>query len=259
MIEGWLEPISRETSGFSFNVIDLQEDKSSVPTHTELASLLREAYWGEEYLSILAGRYGWEAVKDRFVQARAGTRLTVRRGDFGEALAAQYLREVEQYTIPVTKLRFKITANQTLPGTDCIAIKLQDDRLIAMCYIESKFRKSLDLSVAVAGVTQLKQDADTAIPEILTFVARRLNDSNSELAEIVEEYIFSRNIDLDNYKLLVFQEKDSWDERVLQNLNDEEVGLNPLDVYVARIDNIIGLSDDTFGALGAIEVVDDDN
>jgi len=259
MIKGWLEPILRQTSRFSFDIIDLQEDKNFVPTYHELASLLREAYWGEEYLSVLAGRYGWDAVKDRFLQARAGTRLTVRRGDFGEALAAQYLGEVEQYTIPVTKLRFKITANQTLPGTDCIAIKLQDDRLVEICYVESKLRKSLDLSVAVSGVTQLKQDADTAIPEILTFVARRLNEERSTLAEIVEEYIFSRNIELDNYKLLVFQERASWDEKVLQNLDDEDMGLNPLGVYVAKIDDITGLSDNTFNALGASEIVDDDN
>jgi len=99
-----------------------------VPTHAQLASLMSEAYWGRDYLSDIAGRYGWEAVGERFLQARAGTRMPVRRGDFGEAVAAQYLKEVEQYHIPVPKLRFKMAANQTLPGTDCIAFKLDNAR-----------------------------------------------------------------------------------------------------------------------------------
>jgi hypothetical protein len=133
---------------------------------------MREAYWGTDYLSDLASRYGWEAVGQRFLQVRAGTQMRVRRGDFGEAVVVQYLKVVELYHIPVVKLRFKMAANQTLPGTDCVAFKLGNARLVEVCYVESKVRASLELSVAGAGAGQLKQDADTAMPEILTFVAR---------------------------------------------------------------------------------------
>jgi hypothetical protein len=119
MIDEWLHSVRRNLSGFSFNITDLQENYSAVPTHAQLASLLSDAYWDMSYLSDLAGRYGLDAVRERFLQARAETQLRVRRGDFGEAVAAQYLKEVEQYHIPVPKLRFKMAANQTLPGTDC--------------------------------------------------------------------------------------------------------------------------------------------
>jgi hypothetical protein len=82
MINEWLHPVRRNPSGFSFNVTDLQENLGAVPTHAQLASLMREAYWGTDYLSALAASYGWEAVGQRFLRARAGTQLRVRRGGF---------------------------------------------------------------------------------------------------------------------------------------------------------------------------------
>jgi Cap4 SAVED domain len=259
MINAWLNPVRRDTSELSFNVTDLQENLDSVPTHAQLASLLSNAYWDTNYLSDLAGRYGADAVRERFLQARAATQMRVRRGDFGEAVAVQYLKEVEQYHIPVVKLRFKMAANQTLPGTDCIAFKLDAARLVEVRYVESKVRTSLELSVAVAGTSQLRQDADAAMPEILTFVARCISETKNLVTELVEQYIFSRDTELDTFKLLVFHENDAWDERILQNLEDAEIGLEPLEVYVARTANLAVLSDAAFRVLGASGVIEDDD
>lgn len=75
----------------------------------------------------------------------------------------------------------------------------------------------------------------------------------------VEQYIFSRDTALDTFRLLVFHENASWDERILQNLEDAEIGLEPLEVYIARIANLAELSDATFRELGAHEVLEDDD
>ena len=61
----------------------------------------------------------------------------------------------------------------------------------------------------------------------------------------------------DTFKLLVFHEHHIWDEWILQNLEDEEMGLEPLKVYVARITHLAALSDATFRALGANGVIED--
>jgi len=119
-----------------------------------------------------------------------------------------------------------------------------------VCYVESKLRTSPDLSIAVAGAGQLRQDADATTPEILTFIARQINEPNQPLATLVEQYIFSRDTELDTFKLLVFHENASWDERILQNLEDAEIGLEPLEVYVARIANLATLSDARSGHSG---------
>ena len=260
MIDKWLKASRRVPSGFSFDVTDLHEDGNSIPPPSYFASLLREAYWGEQYIADLAGTYGWRPVRDRFLKARAGTGLRVRRGDFGEAIAAGYLTQTEQYQVPVLKLRFKMGSNQTLPGTDCIAIKADDSQLREVCYVESKLRSTRkDLSVAIAGASQLKHDADAVVPEVLTFITRHMRETQHPLANLVERYIFSRETGLDSFKLIVFHEKDLWEEQILQNLEDEEIQLAALCVYVALIARIADVSDAAFRKLGAVEIIDDDN
>ena len=255
-VAAWLLPSQRTGTGFSFEVTDIRET-SAVPQAAELADLLAHSYWGNEYLESLASRYGFNEVRQRFLTARSGPNLAVRRGDFGEAVTVAYLKEVEGYTVPVAKLRFKIGANQTLPGTDCVSLKLSGHSLSEVAFVESKMRTSLDLSVAVAGCNQLKKDAESDVPEILTFIARRLRDTGHPLTDLVEEYVFERNTDLDKYLLVVLHEKATWDERVLKNLEDENVGLEPFHVYVAQLSDLKNLSDGAFSAMGA-EVMEDE-
>ena len=255
-VAGWLLPSQRAGSNFSFEVTDITETPA-VPQTAELADLLADSYWGSGYLEGLAARYGFDEVRQRFLQARSGPRLAVRRGDFGEAVTVAYLQEVEGYTVPVLKLRFKIEANQTLPGTDCVSLKLSKGSLSEVAFVESKLRTSLDLSVAVAGCGQLKKDADSDIPEILTFIARRLRDTDHPLTSLVERYVFERNTDLDKYLLVILHETSNWDERILENLQDEDMGLAPLHVYVAQLSGLKNLSDGAFSAMGA-EVIEDE-
>ena len=254
----WLYPVPRTNSTYSFEVTDLKEETSKRPSSAELAELLRESYWKQDFLANLADKYGFEAVRDKFLQAHDKTWLSVRRGDFGEALSVEYLRKVEGYLVPVMKLRYKIVSNQTLPGTDCVAVKLSEEEIIEVAFVETKLRTSLDTSVAVGGAKQLKRDADSTLPEILTFIAQRLHETNDPLASRFESYIFDRNIELDTYLLIIFHESAEWRERILINLEDEAVELEPLHVYVAKIDDLKQMSDTAFATLNA-EVIEDDN
>ena len=255
-IADWLKPNPRADSDFSFEVTDLEET-NSVPSPTELAKLMSDAYWGTDYLAEVAQRYGYEAVRDRFLSSHASTRPSVRRGDFGEAVTVEYLKTVEDYLIPVMKLRYKISANQTLPGTDCIAFKLFDGKLVKVAFVESKFRTSSDLAVAVEGTKQLQKDADSADSEILTFVARQLREMDDPLTELITAYIFDPDAELDEFLLMILYENTIWDERILENLEDENLDLEHLHVYIARITGLRELTDAAFSKLN-VEVVDDD-
>ena len=229
-----------------------------MPSPSELGELLKESYWGNNYLANLADHYGLEAVRERFLKSHADARPNVRRGDFGEAVTAEYLKTVENYRIPVTKLRYKIIGNQTLPGTDCVGLKLSGGKLVEVAYVESKFRASPDTSIAVAGAKQLQQDANSKTPEILTFIARLLRTANDPLADLVEGYIFERDVGLDKCLLVILYEKAIWSEKILINLQDANLELDPLHVYVARIANLEQLSDATFSGIG-VEVMEDDH
>ena len=256
-IADWLHPVRRQQSNFSFEVTDVIED-TQARSPTELADVLRESYIGNEYLAGLAGRYGYDAVRDRFLASVDGARPVVKRGDFGEAVTTEYLRSVEGYCIPVIKLRYKIIANQTLPGTDCLALKLDDGALVEVAFVESKFRASLDMAVAVKAAKQLKQDADQTYPEILMFVARQLREASNPLAGPFESYFFGPGVELDKYVIMVIHENSIWNEGILANLEDEEIELEPLHTYIARVAGLIELTDTAFSQLG-VEVVEDDD
>lgn len=255
-IANWLNPIPRADSSFSFKVTDLEET-TSVPSSTELANLMSDAYWGTDYLANVAARYGYGEVRDKIIRSRADTLPSVRRGDFGEAVTVEYLKTVEDYHIPVMKLRYKVGANQTLPGTDCIAFRFSDGRLVKVAFVESKFRTSKDPAVAVEGTKQLQQDADSANSETLVFVARQLREKGDPLAELIEDYIFGRDTELDEFLLMILYERGIWDERILEDLEDESLALEPLHVYVTRITGLRQLTDAAFAALD-VEVVEDD-
>ncbi len=182
---------------------------------------------------------------------------SVRRGDFGEAVTVEYLKTVEGYRVPVMKLRYKISANQTLPGTDCIAFKFSDGKLVKVAFVESKFRTSADLAVAVQGTKQLQKDADNVDSEILTFVARQLRETGDPLTELIEAYIFDRDAELDEFLLMILYENTIWDERILENLEDESLDIEHLHVYIAKITGLRQLTDAAFLEL-EVEVVDDD-
>ena len=255
-ITNWLNPALRAGSSFSFKVTDLKET-NSVPSAAEFADLMTDAYWGTDYLANVAARYGYGEVRDKILRSRAGMLPSVRRGDFGEAVTVEYLKTVEGYRVPVMKLRYKISANQTLPGTDCIAFKFSDGKLVKVAFVESKFRTSADLSVAFQGTKQLQEDADNVDSEILTFVARQLRETDDPLTELIEAYIFDRDAELDEFLLMILYENTIWDERILENLEDENLDIEHLHVYIARITGLRQLTDAAFLEL-EMEVVDDD-
>ena len=256
-ITNWLKPIPRADSNFSFEVTDLTET-DSVPSPTELADLMKDAYWDTDKFANLAASYGYEKVRDKILgsRSRTGTLPSVRRGDFGEAVTVEYLKTVEGYHIPLIKLMHKMSANQTLPRTDCIAFRFSDDKLVKVAFVESKFRTAKDLAVAVQGTKQLQQDAGNANPEILTFVAFWLPEDDP-FTKLIRDYIFGRDTELDEFLLMILHESTIWDEQVLTNLEDENLGLEPLHVYVAKITGLRQLADAAFSELD-VEVVEDD-
>ena len=94
------------------------------------------------------------------------------------------------------------------------------------------------------------QDAENENPEILPFIARQLRNTNDPLTEVFEAYLFDRNTAPEKFILMLLHEADSWNELALRNLEDKEIGLKPLHVYVAKIANLKELTDRTFAEMG---------
>lgn len=257
VVENWLRPYPRSDTDFSFEVIDLIESLS-VPSPTALAGLLAESYWGLEYLAELSEEYWPESIRDVFFRARERTRTPVKRGDWGEAVTVDYIKNVVGYLVPVPKLTYKIGANQTLPGSDCVALNLTDGVLSDVIFVESKLRTTKDTSVAVEGASQLHKDAEIENPEILPFIARQLRIADDPLTQEFEAYLFDRSTTREKYMLMLLHESDKWNELALRNLEDGEINVKPLQVYVAKIVDLRELIDTTYAELGGGTVEDDE-
>jgi hypothetical protein len=267
MLASWLDSTEREPNPYSqFRLIDMKEVCAlSEPIRSYIAALLREARFDPAFLEAMAAHLGWGRVKDAIVSGGVPNALATKRGDFGEILIMALLEEMYGYKIPVNKLRFKITRDQLMPGTDALALRVNSEGVIVeVCYVESKLRTAIrgeqDRMVAVTGCQQLKKDYDSNLPEILRFVAARLHDTHDELFGVFGEYIRTRQdtTDLDTFRLGLFWDHEAWDERVLKNLEDHSDVVPKLVVHTIRIHHLGPISDELFVRVGVLEVSDDD-
>lgn len=247
-VSDWLRPVPRSAS-YAFDVVDLEEI-SSAPMPAAFADLLRDAYFGKDYLATLADRYGFATVKSR-LESRIPVQEPTQRGDFGEAVTVEILEALEGFHVPVNKLRYKIASNQILPGPDCLAFKLSEGELQEIAYAEVKLRTAPDKAVAVKGAKQLGRDAQTGGPALLTFVLLRLRNREEALADAIEAYVFGRSDSKDKFLLSILYEKAHWAEDILGRLEDEGIELKPLVVYVARIAQLKSLVAATYAELRA--------
>jgi hypothetical protein len=257
----WLTWAERKDSPYSFLVIDVNEKSNPTQKHLEsLAGCIRDAYLDPEVLSKLIDNYGADAVLAKIVRPGIPTLKTVKRGDFGEIVANGILRYFHSYEIPVEKLRFKISGNQTLPGIDVLALHLRDEKNIEeICFVESKLRTVRDNNVGIDGYKQLKQDYDRNSSVILRFVATRLASKNDAVAEAFVNYFFSREDtrSIETFRLFLFFDSSKWSETTLDNLNENGVELSNFTAHVARIRELRQMTDTVFGMLNVENVEDE--
>lgn len=134
-----------------------------------LAQLLASNKADPRVTADLLNAAGWAPA----IAALRKGRVSVRRGDFGEALAAEAAEALDEMVVPVRKLRYQIDPNQTLPGSDVVAFVLDDDGGIDdLEFIESKYRTAPHLDLAVEAHDQLAADRDGGYATTLNF---RLN------------------------------------------------------------------------------------
>ncbi len=244
-----------------FAVVDAEEITSVSPEiRISLQNMLSDARYDPAYLERMASYLGWKNVQGIVAKGMPGS-SSARRGEFAEALINVVLEHSHGYTIPVRKLRFKITSGQSLPATDTLALKLDaSGKICEVCYVESKLRSYLDAAAAIDGCRQLQSDFNDYLPDMLTFISANLFERNDPLFHAFATYMRDRTDakDLDTFRLSLCWEHVDWNERVLVNLEENGIDLPSLTVHVIRIHTLIALTDELFNALGIVDVSDGD-
>ncbi len=179
----WLGWKKRKSSPYSeFETIDVHEVcEPSSEIKEDISQLFLAMRFDPEYLGRLTKELNWQNV-NQIIQQGVPLQEKIKRGEFGEMLACAMLEQFHGYIIPVPKLRFKQIANETLHGTDTLALMVDDNGVISeVCYVESKLRNdSRNRMVAVEGCEQLKNDYENKQPPILRFVSQRLFEQRGQ-------------------------------------------------------------------------------
>lgn len=108
----------------------------------------------EEYKEIVA-ELGYEQAAQEF-DTRPRDDKT-RKGNFGEVLASEYLRQVEDYDLPVYRLRLNTNPDTSLRGEDVLAFKLgnPDGTGREICVAEAKVMSRYNKDEVEAAHKQL--------------------------------------------------------------------------------------------------------
>ena len=264
MISNWLAWTPRDPSPYeNFQLIDINERASiSSEVKSHLTELLVEARFDLPFLQVVTKRLGWKTVQKHLISTSQPTVPILRRGFFGEVLTSGILVEFFSYIIPVQKFQFAISANQSLPGTDLIAIKKNERSLSEVCFVESKLRTTADTGAAIQGYKQLKKDYSERIPQMVLFILARLFETKDPLFENFLNYLRDRRdmARVERFRLGLAWERDAWTETVLKNLEEEvdDPELPRLVVQCARVRELPSLIKELFQMIGVVEEPTDD-
>lgn len=260
----WLKCTAQQPCQFAhFNLMETQEISQITPqTKAFLRTALINAKVNLNVFQAYANRIGWARVEQLIVQDFLAKGMRMRRGFFGEVLMCKILEQFSDYTIPVQKWRHSITSDQSLPGTDTIAIKTANNSITEVCYVESKLRTTRNRNAAVEGYDQLKADFLKDIPDMLIFVLSRLEERNDPLFSAFQKYVFDRKntINIEKFYLGLTWEDTAWKDETLKDLESAmgEPGFPALTVNKTRIVNLAVLVAGLYEDTGLRETLDED-
>lgn len=215
-----------------------------------LQDLIKTSRFSREFLEFAADRLGWAATR-KIIADKMPTQPKITMGDFGEALSVAILVEFERYAIPVQKLRYKITNNQTQPSTDALGFRVEGDNIVEACFVESKLRTVPDTGAPAQAYKQLNDDYMKDLPDILVFVAQRLFEMNNPLADTFMRYLRDReDRDFDTFTVSLVYDKNHWNDASLDNIEELQVPLGKVSVQIVHVNELRALVKALYEELG---------
>jgi len=207
----------------------------------------------------MARHLGWGRVED-LVRRGLAHGQTARKGDFGEVLLSALLETFHGYSVPVRKMRSRVSSDQSQPRIDLVALRFDTGRLVEICLAESKLRTRNDTNAGVEAHDQLWTESSQRLPDILTFVAYRLHELQSPVFDAFAAYLRDRadTRPMESHVIGLTWASDHWSETVLGNLHDRGVELASLSVHVVPLKDLESLIKDVF-ELAGLEASNDED
>lgn len=186
-IERWLECDSPWPTYTRFRHVPLSEcvDKRDSVFEPLARTIFIHHNDPEEYREIVA-ELGYEQAAQEFDKRPHDDKT--RKGNFGEILASEYLRQVEDYDLPVYRLRWNTNPDTSMRGEDVLAFKLGNPDGIGreICVTEAKVLSRYDKRAVESAHKQLRsghRPRPNSIPFVYSVL--RLKGQHEKAAEIL--------------------------------------------------------------------------
>ena len=167
MLGGWLRRRVRSAEPLyeAFSVIDTAElAPPTVEVEASLRSEMARARLDPGFIRAAAREMGWTTVEAMFA-SQVPRGIPARRGFFGEVLSSVLLRELNDYVVPVLRLRMAPHPDVTPACADILALRL-DPRgdVKEVCLVEVKLRTARDRGAALAAAESAEEGVRLRLP-----------------------------------------------------------------------------------------------
>lgn len=194
----WLQP--KPLSNLPANITVLEERSSHrAAAERALARTVRDHFVGIEIIKQMGGF----AKAAKVVQNALPMGKITRSGDFGEVLATEYVEQCTSFSVPIRRLRYKDDRSVAMRGDDVLGFDFSTTP-IGVLKTESKSRVSLTSQVIEQAAEGLQRHRGRPNPSTLSFISRRLRESNSNKCAKAIEQLQESDIPLDSVEHLIF-------------------------------------------------------
>jgi hypothetical protein len=218
---------------------------------------------------LVGSEYLWQAINrlpscmaKTFLETRLPHGMSLKRGSFGEVLAASMLEEFHGHLVPVRKLRFRTSAVDSPTATDLLSLRVGDSgEIVEVAFGEVKVRTTRAgmTGLAVGAHNQLREDVAATIPSVMSFAVTVLSERQDPLGDALLDYLLSRRAEgNETYHIVLVVEQCNWREEDLQGVRELNERLSPLDIHIVKIDSLAEKVDALFESIGVICLDEDE-
>jgi len=196
-----------------------------------------------------------DEIPNDVIRKRLPTVDNMKKGYFGESLTSFLVSEYSGYYIPVKKLHYRISPNQSLPGTDVIGFKVREGAISGICFAESKLRTRYETQIGSSAYKQLITDYDTKQSGFLYFILKILHDKSDPFFNLLMHYMEPLYSTLGNDEFIVSLIIDNsvWSDTILSNIQSDVNDTYPKTiVFAGKINDLENLIDGVYEDIGGI-------
>ena len=163
-----------------------------------------------------------------------------RKGDFGEIIGTEHIKQEYGYCFPVIKLRYKKNNETSEHGEDILGFIIENNKIVSICIAESKIRSKYSKKPINDAHDQLKSSY-IPVPKVLNFIFDILDERNDEFASEVENLFEPKNfmaLKKDNIIFTIFGSLPSKNLKV-DNTKNELENLKIITIFLPNISDFI--------------------